>query len=210
MDQTVMSFAGTAARGSAIPSPVAGMTTYLEDTNDLQIYDGSAYASALGATLVGSSVFTAQTSVTLNNVFSANYDAYIVRISVTPSATCEFTYTFVNGGTPAPANYAWNGIHMYGAGTLIASTGNNAASLRIQNANASQQTSYTINIADPFLTRQTFIQQQSQSVASGNGASDSHFINGRLANTTSYEGFRFIVSAGNMTGTLRIYGLRNA
>jgi hypothetical protein len=41
MDQTVMSFAGTAARGSAIPSPVEGMNTYLEDSNDYESYDGS-------------------------------------------------------------------------------------------------------------------------------------------------------------------------
>jgi hypothetical protein len=43
MDQTVMSFAGTAARGSAIPSPVEGMVTYLENTNRLEVYTGSAY-----------------------------------------------------------------------------------------------------------------------------------------------------------------------
>jgi hypothetical protein len=43
MDQTVMSFAGTAARGSAIPSPVEGMTTYLEDSNLLQSYNSSAW-----------------------------------------------------------------------------------------------------------------------------------------------------------------------
>jgi len=43
MDQTVMSFAGTAARGSAILTPVEGMTTYLEDTNRLEVYTGSSY-----------------------------------------------------------------------------------------------------------------------------------------------------------------------
>ena len=32
-DQTVMTFGGTAARGSAIPSPIEGMITYLEDLN---------------------------------------------------------------------------------------------------------------------------------------------------------------------------------
>jgi hypothetical protein len=47
MDQTVMSFAGTAARGSAIPSPANGMVTYLEDSDSLQIYDGSTFAQAV-------------------------------------------------------------------------------------------------------------------------------------------------------------------
>lgn len=41
MDQSVMSFPGTAARGSAIPSPVEGMVTYLNDVNALSVYNGT-------------------------------------------------------------------------------------------------------------------------------------------------------------------------
>jgi hypothetical protein len=48
MDQSVMTFAGTAARGSAITTPVEGMVTYLEDSNSLQLYDGSGWTSAGG------------------------------------------------------------------------------------------------------------------------------------------------------------------
>ena len=44
MEQSVMVFAGTAARGSALGSAVAeGMVAYLSDTNTLQYYDGSAW-----------------------------------------------------------------------------------------------------------------------------------------------------------------------
>jgi hypothetical protein len=38
MDQSVMSFAGTAARGSAIATPVEGMVTYLEDSDTYESY----------------------------------------------------------------------------------------------------------------------------------------------------------------------------
>jgi hypothetical protein len=47
MDQTVMSFAGTAARGSAIGTATEGMTTYLEDSDSLEIYNGTSFAPAL-------------------------------------------------------------------------------------------------------------------------------------------------------------------
>ena len=40
-DQAVMSFAGTAARGSAIGTAVEGMVTYLEDSNSLSVYNGT-------------------------------------------------------------------------------------------------------------------------------------------------------------------------
>jgi hypothetical protein len=44
-DQAVMVFAGTAARGSALPGSVVseGMVTYQTDTNTITVYDGSAW-----------------------------------------------------------------------------------------------------------------------------------------------------------------------
>lgn len=42
-DQTVMVFASTAARGSAIAVATEGMLTWLEDNNEYEYYDGSAW-----------------------------------------------------------------------------------------------------------------------------------------------------------------------
>lgn len=41
MQQTIMVFAGTAARGSAIGTPTEGMFTYLKDTDSVEYYTGS-------------------------------------------------------------------------------------------------------------------------------------------------------------------------
>lgn len=41
MQQTIMVFAGTAARGSAITSPSEGMFSYLQDTDSVEYYTGS-------------------------------------------------------------------------------------------------------------------------------------------------------------------------
>ena len=43
MNQMVMTFAGTAARGSAISSPTEGMLTYLADTDTFQYYNGTSF-----------------------------------------------------------------------------------------------------------------------------------------------------------------------
>lgn len=48
MQQSVMVFGGTAARGSAITSPSAGMVTYVGDLTQVQYYNGSAWV-AVGA-----------------------------------------------------------------------------------------------------------------------------------------------------------------
>lgn len=52
-DQAVMSFAGTAARGSAIGTAVQeGMVSYLQDTNFLQVRDDNAWHSIAGVQAV--------------------------------------------------------------------------------------------------------------------------------------------------------------
>jgi hypothetical protein len=45
MDQQVMTFAGTAARGSAIGTATQGMVTYLIDSNEFEYWNGTAYVS---------------------------------------------------------------------------------------------------------------------------------------------------------------------
>jgi hypothetical protein len=45
MDQSVMSFAGTAARGSAIGTATEGMVTYLNDINSLSVNNGTAWTT---------------------------------------------------------------------------------------------------------------------------------------------------------------------
>lgn len=44
-EQTIMVFAGTAARSSAITSPSEGMLTYLSDSKTIEFYDGSTWNS---------------------------------------------------------------------------------------------------------------------------------------------------------------------
>ena len=42
-DQMVMTFAGTAARGSAIGTATEGMLTYLSDSKTFEYWNGSSY-----------------------------------------------------------------------------------------------------------------------------------------------------------------------
>ena len=65
MNQSVIVFADSAARETAIPSPVEGMLTYLQDTNAYESWNGSAYVALvedpdLTALIPKSTVTTAQ------------------------------------------------------------------------------------------------------------------------------------------------------
>ena len=48
MDQSVMVFAGTAARASAIGTASAGMATYLTDIAQFQVYNGTTWTQISG------------------------------------------------------------------------------------------------------------------------------------------------------------------
>jgi hypothetical protein len=87
MDQAVQSFAGTAARGSAIPSPVEGMAAYLNDSNILSLYDGSAWKNSLATT----GGILQVVSTTKTNTFSTTSTSFTavtdLSVSITPSSS---------------------------------------------------------------------------------------------------------------------------
>ena len=67
MDQSVMVFAGTAARASAIPSPSAGMVAYSTATS-LQVYNGTAWVAATTGYGVASGTAAFSTAITVSGV----------------------------------------------------------------------------------------------------------------------------------------------
>lgn len=63
-DQVITPFASSAARASAISSPIEGMLSYLSDTDRLDAYDGSAWTLATFAASLQYARRTANQSVT--------------------------------------------------------------------------------------------------------------------------------------------------
>jgi hypothetical protein len=79
MDQSVMTFAGTAARGSAITTPVEGMVTYLEDSDAFEYWDSAEWTSLAPAAPSGNAI--------INGAFEINQRGFT-------SSTATATYTF--------------------------------------------------------------------------------------------------------------------
>ena len=93
MDQAVMVFADSAARGSAIPTPSEGMVTYLSDTNQVQAYNGAAFAP-LGTIL---QVVQVVLPTTFSSASTSYTDVIGLAASITPSATSsKILVTFDN------------------------------------------------------------------------------------------------------------------
>ena len=95
MDQAIQSFAGTVARGSAIPSPVEGMAAYLNDSNIVSIYDGSAWKNSLSVTGGILQVVTA-TSTTAVNSTTDTYVSAGLAATITPKSASSII--LINAG----------------------------------------------------------------------------------------------------------------
>jgi hypothetical protein len=91
MDQSVMTFADSAARGSAIGTATEGMVTYLEDTDGLELWNGTAWTGVGGSGAV-------------NAIINGAFDIWQRGTSFTAQASTAFSadrwmYTTAGGGT---------------------------------------------------------------------------------------------------------------
>jgi len=73
MDQTVMTFASSAARSSAIPTPTEGMMSVVTNTDDLEYYNGSAWVNA---SRMGAWIAYTPTWAGITNKGSGAFEAY--------------------------------------------------------------------------------------------------------------------------------------
>jgi len=206
MDQAVQSFAGTAARGSAIATPVTGMTTYLEDIKDLRIYDGSEYRSPFGLTMLLNETFTSAAGVSVNNVFSSEYQNYRVMLDVSNfSSNPEVQYRLRASGVDlgsGSTDYHFSNVLNITSATFSRNAGTGIASLMPSSGAPSFSGSF--DIYNPFATAIT------RTLGNGiqpNGASTLH--GGGYNQTTSADGISISVSTGTFTGNFRIYGYRD-
>jgi len=109
MDQSVMVFPGTAARGSAIGTAVSeGMVSYLSDSNEVQVYNGSAWLS-LGPTNNINEIVFAQTSTQVTSSTSTFVTTGLTA-SITPKSTSSKIIVLVSQNGVSKFNNATSAV----------------------------------------------------------------------------------------------------
>lgn len=221
MDQSVMVFAGTAARSSAIGSAETGMLTYRTDgTADaarqgFEFWDGSAWTRMLrpvGLEFITSGSFSGVASFTVDNVFTSAYRNYriVVHNDQTTGAGAQIVSTRlrVGGVESATTYYSARSGYQY-TSSIAADTVNNGTYWFIQRSNGSASTdgegAMSIDLFSPALAVNTMF--VGNAVCGNYQAGCAGYHN----TATAYDGIGFGTTAGgtNMTGTYRIYGYRD-
>jgi len=212
MDQSVMVFGGTAARGSAIPTPIDGMAAYLQDSDTLTIYNGADWSPVgqrPGLELIESTSFSAVSSEQLDDVFSATYKNYKIIINITScsvSGTDLNLRTTVDGTPDADTGRYEVGEYFVGAAASVTAGNVNSVANNLGTLGRIGTTAgcgAEVNMYNPFTSDAT----KYAALSTGHVLQVTAVA---LLGTISYDGLQIFPSSGTMTGTMTVYGIRES
>jgi hypothetical protein len=208
-DQSVMVFGGSAARSSAIGTAnfEEGMTSYLTDTDKLEVYNGTnwvgvAPTTTQGLTLINTTSFSGVASQNFTSIFSSSYTNYKILLTNLTGANQVIRGRFGTSGTPNSASsYFYGGFTMTTGGTSGAASGNSQTSIFLTYA-ASDPSSILIDIFQP----NTAVRTEFNYFGYDGYNNRMHIGSGAFTNTTSFTDFQIFPDSSNISGTASIYG----
>lgn len=199
-----------AAFGGSNKTLALGQYAYIEASNALQVYNGSAWVNFNSGGMVlitAQTIGTAVNSVTVSNVFSSTYDNYFVTVTGgSASAGCRGDLTF---GATATGYYSFGVYGALGTTTVNGEAQSNATGFQ----DILQATADSINAAfyvfQPNLAKSTTVVSNTVRPLTTGIATTQY---GWLNNNTQYTAFTFTLSAAATItgGTVRVYGLQNS
>jgi hypothetical protein len=215
-DQAVMRFADSTARASAIGTAnfTEGMISYLDNTNQVEYYSGSTWASIApvstqGLTLLNTTSFSGVSSQSINNVFSTTYDNYFIQIVITACSATNAVSTMRLRVAGADSSTNYRQARLYQTTTTVAGENNPSGTddwffANIDSTNPNNASS--IFCYSPFLTIPTKMTAHNIWMDSASNIAND-FGAGANTASTSYTGFSIIMTAGTMTGSISVFGV---
>lgn len=207
-----------------------GVMVFQKDTNELKICDGSSWVSVVdtdtppaltlinptsvagtGVTNSGGAIsFSGGTTVNVNGAFTSAFDNY--KISILFNGTADSTLQMrmrLSGTDNSASTYGgYCQVYSLGGGSLITEWAQPSTSNSMRICDHSPGKCYTdFDLMAPNLAQATFAAKGSQYDSSNTGAG---FWYGAHTTATAFDGFSVFAAAGNIAGTLRIYGYRNS
>ena len=205
MQQSTAVFSNAAARTAAITSPVEGQLTYLEDTNQYASWNGSAWVSPFGLTLVKSqTIGTTAATVVVNDAFSADYDAYKIVVTGGVLST-DGTMNMQLGASST--NYFYTYLHATYDNTPKSAGAGSQSAWNFIGGGGTTQMHASLDLINPFLAKPTTL----ANATSNYPGVYAGVTNGYHSTATSYTSFTLTPNSGTMTGgTINVYGYRKA
>jgi len=164
-----------------------------------------------GLVLLNTTTFSAQSTVSINNAFSSTYDNYKVLVNINSvSTTLNGQLRLRVSGTDDTSGFHYSsGISTIPTTTTISNWNYQGTTsfipFRTNSSGGNGLGVSEINLfnpAKPIITIVTYNSLTNFGDTQFNIGGGQHFVN------TAHDGFSLIASAGNMTGTIEVYGYK--
>jgi hypothetical protein len=198
--------------GSGEKTLAEGQLAYLEDSDIVQYYDGSGWATVGptegGLALITTGTMTAAATVTVDGCFTSTYDEYLLVFDVVGTTASILTLGMRSAGsTITAANYQRFRMGFNNAGATDNAAAGGETSWLFGFATSTVPSVFTFNIYDPVASRVINHHVTGVSVNQADTAAAVYTSGLRYSTAQAMDGFIITVSAGTMTGTVRVYGL---
>jgi hypothetical protein len=196
--------AATAADTVARLAVGANNTVLTADSAEATGLKWAAPAGA-GLDLIATSTFSAAASHSVNNCFTSTYTNYRIVAdydSTDVGDNLNLRMRVSGSDNSTAGNYRSSGFYTNwdSVSTGGIASGTSATSMTVGNVSNVSRLSTTFDMCNPFATEETTFQGISL------GGAGTIYRGGKTTVTTSYDGFTLIPAAGNMTGTVSVYG----
>lgn len=171
---------------------------------DTTLYTINAGSAKVGMHLLNTTAFTSQSSVSITNIFNSTYDNYHIELRLDVSTPATILLRMGNGGVfNSSNNYGYGGY--LSANTSSSGTFGGGVGSGFNLGEALTQFTSSINLLSPNLTKNTN--------ANYHGSSDAYYAwnyAGGMTVSTAYTDLGLVITSGNMTGTISVYGYRKS
>ena len=161
--------------------------------------------SAPGIDLISTTSFSAVTSLSLNNVFSATYENYRVVINHLPTIVQDSTIRLRVAGADNSTASSYVIQRLVATGTTVAGVRTTDSSWAAWQQNTTRYNTTVMEFYRPFLAQTTNIQSF---VTSSELSAYLAFYVGTHNQATSYDGITLFSTSGTMTGSVSVYGYK--
>jgi hypothetical protein len=158
-----------------------------------------------GLVLINTTNFSAASSVSLNDVFSATYDNYVIKYSYTGSALSTSDIRLrVSGADNSAANYERQIMTVNDAATSFVRLTGQTTWINVMGHDTTGSFLALIEMHRPFQAAPT----SAITLGVSDGATTIRASNQyyRHTTSTSFTGFSVLVNSGTITGSISVYG----
>jgi hypothetical protein len=162
---------------------------------------------------LGNVTFSGASTISLNDVFSATYKNYIMKININSTSGSDANVLLrmrISNADNSTANYfdRFNGYTDFNATDNFRRSSQTAFFIGDTDGATSNPTYTSMNVEfrNPFETIATTTFVDINDVVAASSATATYRGGGLFYATTSFTGFTVYVSAGNITGNVSVYG----